>query len=163
VPAVGCRVFEQDFALTKMTEKSPAMGGLTDWRPIHEAHAIERAIISVSFFQQLTDMPFNRVIKTARELARELGNFVESPVTQIEVAISPAGATSRAPSTQGLEMVRHSAPKIVADKFSFLKDKITYETRVYTRWKPFFDQAQAVIARMLSHYATTTASPLSDC
>jgi uncharacterized protein (TIGR04255 family) len=132
------------------------------WRPFREAHSIERAVIGISFAQKVTDIPFGKILKVAREVTGKLGQFVESQVREVRVEFAvDTGATKQsAARDQGLEFVMHSAPKIVSEKISVLRERIVLETWSYTRWQAFIDRAQRVINGLLPLYAASV--PISD-
>lgn len=135
------------------------MAELTSWRPLHDAHAIERALIGVTFSQEMTDLPLKRAINAAREAIAKFGAglFVENPVQEVQLNFHPATGASRGavPRESGMEFVRHQRPNEPGEIFAIDRNSIRFETRHYTRWSPLMDRAMPAIAATLPIYMAT--------
>src|SRR6266508_1999280 len=135
------------------------MADLADWRPFHDAHAIERAIVGVIFSQDITDVPLKHAMKASREAIAAVGAgvFVENPIQELEFAVNAAtGATTKgAPKESGIEFVRHQAPNVLGESFSALRNNLKFETRMYTRWEPFVNRAMALISAVRPIYVAS--------
>ena len=135
---------------------SKVPGAITDWRPLHEAHSIQVASLTIFFGQALTDLPWRKAVTAGRALARELGLTVERSVPTHPVALLPEGATAsvsfKAQVPQGVEFMRLRTPTFAEEKLTYDLNSLRYENWAYTRWTAFLDRALALVFPLIRSY-----------
>lgn len=133
---------------------------LTDWRPIHEAHSIQAAGLTISFTQALTEIPWRKVMADGRTTARKFGLIVERSIPTFMMSVGPeAGfppmaqpATMPVPMVSGIELMRLRTPTFFEEKVTYDATSLRYESWSYTRWGAFLDRALDLIEGVLPHY-----------
>lgn len=135
---------------------SKVPGAITDWRPLHEAHSIQVASLTILFGQALTDVPWRKAITEGRALARELGLTVERNVPVFSFALVQERATAPVPPAaqvpHGVEFMRLRTPTFAEEKLIYDLNSLRYENWAYTRWAAFLDRALALVFSLMRNY-----------
>jgi uncharacterized protein (TIGR04255 family) len=128
---------------------------LSDWRPLHESHAIERAFAAIRFSQPITDVPWKKIQRAGRERAHKFQMITERPIQQIGVAFSAEGqGNMAAPEAVGFEFLRLERPDFFSDKLALERNSVSYESWRYTRWAGFAERIREAIAPIAELYLT---------
>lgn len=130
------------------------MTSLVDWKPLHEAHAIQQLNISLRFAQAVTDVPWKKILTEARTAANKLDIRVEQPLQSVSFQIVPGAPMPQPgkPDIIGVEFTRLLRPDFFAEKVTFDRTSIRYENWDYTRWVAAKERVEKLIARTLEHY-----------
>lgn len=135
---------------------------MTDWRPIHEAHSIQVASLTVVFEQAMTDVPWRKVVTLGRTLAREFGLTVEGSAPSVSFALMHEGAAAPISSPiqfpQGVEFMRLRTPTFAEEKLNLDMSSVRYESWAYTRWAAFLDRGlDLILPIILAYYLPSVA------
>jgi uncharacterized protein (TIGR04255 family) len=138
-----------------MAKKSNGAARLREWRPLSEAHAIERVLAAVRFAQPVTDIPWKKIQATGRERARKLQLITERPLQQIGFAVSPEGQGNvTVPQSVGIEFLRLERPDFYSDKLAIERAAVSFESWRYTRWVGFAERIREGLATLAQLYLT---------
>lgn len=121
----------------------PGLGQL--WQTINPAHAIQRAVVTLSFSEQISSLVVTRILNAVRPVAREIGLVKEAPLNTSMIQIGPSGVQHTPPATQTGVSLQDVRGEQVAHAFNVTRDALVFETNAYTRWAAFIEFIEILI------------------
>lgn len=116
------------------------------WKPMHEAHAIERVRVRFRFQEPLPSKILTKAINGIVESAPALGfNSVTPAESGIATfSIQPGGVPKQEPSKNGVVLRRHSDGDVV-EEVGFRDLVFGYVTTTYGRWENLRQRLEEVL------------------
>ncbi len=107
------------------------------WKPLHEAHAIDRVRILVQFNSPLTDKTLTKAASPATSKFRELGfeEIQRASSTIQNLMIPNQGAPMPPESTENGWVLKRSAAGVVEEEAGFRDGVFGYLSTEYGRWE----------------------------
>ena len=129
------------------------MAAITEWNPLHSAHAIQQVNVSVIFSQATTDVPWRKIVADGRAVAGALNLRVENPIKTFAVQLGPEPQPHiMQPQDAGVEFGRLSQPNVFVEKLRLERGSIRYENWDYTRWSGTRARLEKILDKVLSYY-----------
>ena len=116
---------------------------MEDWRPFNEAHSIRVAGLTVGFAQELTDIPWSKVVAEGKTRAHSSGLTVDGPPVPVIRLVHQAGPALV--QMDRAEYLRLRTPTFAVEKMAFDRSSLHYENWDYTRWSAFLDRAGSLL------------------
>lgn len=120
------------------------------WRPAHEAHAIERATLTLNFAQEVPTKALNSAVLTIEQamLAQGFQHFTPPQANDVIIVkfggIEPVQSQSEG---RGFQIIR--AGELI-EEFVFHRSHFSYSTTRYTRWKPVIERIATLAGPAIS-------------
>ena len=127
------------------------------FRPVHAAHAIEQASLTVNFDRPLGDTKMSEVHKIASQFKAELPGIhsIQSgfPFMIGDPAIMKLPPfPQHNPSAMGVLMNRTAPDGSIESELRLEQTSISFRTSVYTRWPSFFGEASNYFSSVIRAY-----------
>lgn len=126
---------------------SPAIA--SQWRTINPAHAIQRAVVVLTFSEELTSVLLRRVVDAVRPYASAIGLTNEAPINQAFFQIT-SGATieAQSPTQSGMAFQRMHGDNVV-ESLNITTEVVRFETSSYVRWIAFREQFEPILQTVM--------------
>lgn len=123
------------------------MADIGGWRPVRGTHAIQYAIITITFSEPVNQKPLARVEQLITAAAQKAGISEKSAIQEFMMAVSPAdpNPVKSSQSVDGYEFVRRAGATFIAEKLQFQRTQLHYELWDYTRWAPMLSRASELL------------------
>lgn len=122
------------------------------WKPLHEAHAVERVRVLFHFADPLPSKMLRSAFKDIVDAAPELGFDMVAPagssVSTIVVDPSRPGSASRQSEENGVILRRH-VDNVWLEEVGFRDSRFGYVSNVYGRWKNLRERISEVLVPAL--------------
>lgn len=113
------------------------------WKPLHEAHAIDRVRVMVAFPEPVTAKALRSASAPVTSSHQEYGFDSAKPihVQTNQIVIQIGDESKRNPGLEGINLQRYSGEEVVED-VAFTVGFIGYTTTEYGRWGATFERVQ---------------------
>lgn len=131
----------------------PAFGS---WTPLHSAHAIELAAISIGFSEPVGDVTWRKAQAHITPSAEELGLTDLSPIG-LALPQELQGLGLKFPLQQGIAYVRKDSDGNVSERCQIARDTLRFEDFAYIRWIPFRERAKRLLSDIARTYSEVSS------
>ncbi|WP_165790921.1 TIGR04255 family protein [Pleomorphomonas carboxyditropha] len=122
-----------------------------NWRPAHEAHAIERANFSLFFQEEIPAKALNGAVDSITEKVLSLGFAPVVPPPPNNVFVVNIGSAVVQPQVEGRGFQLNRSGELI-EELIFQKGFIAYSTTRYTRWKDVIGRIADLISPVAEKY-----------
>lgn len=124
------------------------------WTPAHEAHAIERVSMTVSFNEQAASKTWPSLIATLSSKLHELGFSSQIAATGVppgflgigqplaQIVVGPAGVTQSFGEGRTFQIVEGNT---LREDIQFFRDRVLYSATRYVGWSGFFSRYRELL------------------
>lgn len=129
---------------------SDALNNNRQFKPIHDAHAIEQVVFVLQFDHPLDDAKYSEVRKAAEQFKPELPWEIETQGFAFIIGLAPA--TQAVPST-GFMFRKAELDGTVTNELRVDRASVTFKTTLYSRWDAVWSQASKYFNVLIPIYA----------
>ena len=123
---------------------------MSGFKPVHNAHAIERVSTRIQFAQPLNETDFKKIREVASTFADDLPRQAE--IQAVMLSFGPPGGPPDPPFPEGFLLQNMERDGSVSSELRVETASITYRTDIYTRWRDVWLKAKEYFGILIPEF-----------